>query len=160
MAVNKVHKFQSLNHMTLFLNGGIVAGPVGAQGIPNLVGKMLRFTLPAAAEHTFVVGAGVSGDPYTLTLLEIKTQLEAAVAGLRVSMIDGRLVLQETAPSGGVVIIQSTVPASDARAAIGLDAASTITSKVYTPAQVTPVAPCWVAIQADDNSIHTVYTWE
>jgi len=158
MAVNKVHKLQSLNHTMIFLNGGIIGGPVGNTGISGLVGKKLKFTLPAAAEHTFVAGAGVSGDPYTLTLKEIKTQLEAAIAGLQVSAFEGKIVFQQATPTTGVVIIAAT--SADARAALGLDSNATITAKVYTPAQVTAVAPCWVAIQADDNSIHTVYTWE
>jgi hypothetical protein len=155
MPANKVYKFKDIDEAELFLNGAVFGGDLRA-GVQNLVGTKLKFTLPAAVEHTFVVGAGA--DPYTLSLADLKSQLEGAVAGLRVRSFDGRLALMEITPSLGVTLIAAT--SNDARAALGFDPAVSTVSKVYTPAIVTPVAPCWTAIAADDKNMHIVYVWE
>jgi len=155
MAVNKVYKFKDIDEAELFLNGAVVGGNI-RNGVANLVGKKLQFTLPAAVEHTFVTGSG--SDPYQLSLADLKSQLEGAVAGLRVRSFDGRLVFMETAPSGGVTIIAASV--DDARALLGFDPAASTVSKVYTPAIVTPTPPCWTAIAADDKNMHVIYVWE
>ena len=155
MAVNKVYKFKDIDEAELFLNGAIFGGDL-RKGVQNLVGKKIKFTLPTAVEYTFVAGPGP--DPYTLSLASIKSQLEAGVTGLRVRSFDGRLVLMEVTPAGGVILIAAT--SNDARAALGFDPAATTTSKVYTPAIVTPTAPCWTAIAADDKNMHIIYVWE
>lgn len=151
MAINKVYRFKDLNEATFFLNGALIGGAIGSPGIANLVGKKLKFTTPAAAEHTFVAGA-LSG---YLTIKEIKTQLEAAVAGLAVRSFQGRIVLQSAT---GIVLINAT--SADARDVLGIDSSGTVTTKVYTPAAIAAVAPCWTALQVDDNNFHTIYTWE
>lgn len=156
MAQNKVYRFKDLNEAMLFLNGAVIGKAIPLNGIQGLVGRKIKFTLPAAVEHTFVTGGGT--DPYTLSLDDIKTQLEAAVAGLKVRTFEGKLVLQESTPSGGVVIIAAT--SAEARALLGLDPANTITSKVFRPVSINVAPPCWIALQVDDNNYHTIYTWE
>jgi hypothetical protein len=150
MATNKVYRFKDSNEAALFLNGALIGGAI-ERGFLNLVGRKIKFTTPVAAEHTFVAGATIG----ILTLQEIKAQLEAAVTGLAVRSYQGRIVLQSAT---GVVLINAT--SLEARGLLGLDAQGTVTAKVYTPAAVTPVAPCWTALQVDDNNYHTIYTWE
>lgn len=154
MATNKIRKFEDVDGVQLFLNGALFGGPLKG-GIQGLVGRKLKFLLPAAVEYTFITGTGT--DPYTLSLADIKTQLEGAVAGLRVRSYDGKLVLMEITPTGGVSI--ATATSLESRALLGLDTVGTISSKVYAPPPST-TAPCWTFATIGTDNSHIIYTWE
>lgn len=175
----RVYKFTDIFQVQTFLNGGIIAGALkGAQnggspagigsGIYGLVGATLKFTSPSAVTVTFVAsdGAGGSADPalpvdqrnpnpQVLTFKDIKAQIEAAIATVRVTSYEGRLVLTEVTPTSGVALDNT----GTANALLGLDNAGSTTGKVYAPPpSATP--PCWTWAYSDGSNSHVVYTLE
>jgi len=137
MSVYKTYKFQELSKLSGKLNGELRLGHDPSRGYDHLIGKTLVFTLPAAATVTFTPGTNA----YALTFTEFKTQVEAAVAGLKVYADGKETVLIETTPSLGVAI----TAASTALPSLGGDA-SGMTSFIYSypPGNAAAVAPHWV----------------
>lgn len=77
--------------------GGITGGPLPNKGLgtyKDLVGKTLTFTAPAG-NKTFTQPAGKL--PGEMSFQDVKTQLEAAIANLRVVPIDGKIGFEDTA---------------------------------------------------------------
>ena len=177
MAKNRIYKFESIDLMELFLNGALFGGPlqsaqgggtpsnIGA-GVNGLVGLTLIFTTPNVTV-TFVTSDGVGGsaqpgvgtnpDKYTLLFKDIKMQIEAASAALKV-LYDKRLVIVEAAPSGGLVM--SGTGTANALLGLGKD---TVTTLVYPPISATVAAgtpPCWTWAYSVNENTHVVFTLE
>ncbi len=131
----KIHKFADIFLMELHLNGALIAGDV-VGGIAGLEGLTVIFTAPAVATHTFAAPANGSAH----TLQEIKTALQATVAGLTVFQKGGKLVLQGTT---GVTITGGT-----ALSRLGIGAGGTA-AKVYTAPG--GAAPSIVSVYGDAN---------
>ena len=95
LQVHQVHH-SMLEHL---LQGGIIGGKVVGSPPSNLLlhGLTLVFNAPAGTV-TFTSSGGVQ-EP--LTLQEIKTQIEAAVA-VTVTFSYGQIAFKETVPSAGV----------------------------------------------------------
>ena len=119
----KVYKFRDISELESHLQGAIVGGSV-VNGFTGLENKTLVFTQPAAATCTFTAGA----TPGFHTFAEVVTQLEAAVAGLRVSQKENRLRLKQDTPTPGNGVI---ITGGTARSVLGLSSTATSTGIVY-----------------------------
>jgi len=152
----KIYKFQSIAEMELHLNGAIVGAQVGSAGLAGLVGLTATFTTPAGSV-TFL--PSTSGDSI-LPFGEIKAQIEAAVAGLNVSLIHGRLVIREAVPTNGVDI--GSAVAEPARAYLGFDGAADghVVGLVYGNAYVAPAAPFLVQAYTTPDNAHVAICQE
>jgi hypothetical protein len=176
MATNKVRKFTELFELQTFLNGGLILGKVegavagGSQagigaGIDNLVGKTLKFLSPAVVTVTFVTADGVGGsaepgvgtnpNKFTLLFKDIKLQVEAAIAAVKVTSFLGRIVLTEATPASGVSLDKT----GTSNAQLGVDSAVNTTGKFYNPPP-SAVTPCWTFAYSDGSNSHTIYTLE
>lgn len=107
MAAIKIREFRSIVAANFFLSGGVVGGvPVPSHTkyrFQDLVGKTLTFTSPAGSK-TFTQPAGLF--PGELTFQDVKSQLEGAIANLRVLLVEGQLAFQH-ATAGTVVSLAS-----------------------------------------------------
>jgi hypothetical protein len=169
MAINRARKFQTIDQVQVFLNGGIVGselkacyGPPGNQapGVLNLVGKTLIFVGPGpTGTVTFVASSGSNPDPNVLQLKDISAQIVAAIATLKVNMLAGALTIQEATPASGVTVSS----AGTANTILGFDTLNNTVGKFYAPpGAVSPIAaPCWTWINSlsGDNAL-TVLTYE
>lgn len=134
----KTYKFRDINELELHLNGAIFGGPLAA-GINGLEGKTLIFTRPSVGTCTFV--APSNGASHTLA--DIKSELEAAIAGLQVSAKDGKLVLQQATPVAGEGV---EITGGTARTSLGWGGAATLRGRVYScpDGAAAPTAPYYV----------------
>ena len=83
-------------------------------------------------------------------------QVEAAIPTVRVSMSGGKLQVIEVTPASGV----SVSAAGTANAILGFDSSKNSVGKLYTPADVSPTAPCWTWSDTDNNGQLVIFTWE
>ena len=156
MASNRVYKFQDINEVQFFLNGGLLGGDVKG-GVYGLVGKRLTFSSPSFhVDFTAVTPAPTTRDPYTLLFPDIKAQVEAANASILVSQLGGRIVFIEKTPTNGVALASND---EAAKALLGFDKNSPSVGKVYSPPGVTATQN-WVWVYSVNESTHVVYTWE
>jgi hypothetical protein len=159
----RVYKFMSIDTFEWFLRGGIIGGLLrmnseSAPGLFGLVGETATFTLPSASV-TFVAGADPSG---YLTFAEIKTQIEAAVAGIIVSLNNGRLHIIESTPTNGVDI--GSAGAQLARAILGFNGSAGAHTKgrVINPlvGHAAPTTPYLVQLVSANNDSYTAVIME
>lgn len=179
MSSNRIRQFSEIFEVETFLNGGIILGQVqGAvagqallkTGLYGLVGATLIFTSPSAVTVTFVASSGTGGsadpakdvsirnpDPSVLTFDDLKLQIEAAIATVRVLSFKGSLVLREVTPTSGVTISDT----GTANAVLGAPkaASGSVVGKVYAPPPST-TAPCWTWHTINGSNAHTVFTLE
>lgn len=120
----KIKKFRNLDEANHLLNGGIIGGELKNGGVDDLVGKAITFTSPAGTK-TFTS----STTQYTgrLSFADIKTQLEAAIANLRVVMIDRRIAFRH---ASGTAVTLGAVN-EGARALLGLPNNVAISGTTY-----------------------------
>ena len=104
MAALKVLKFRNIEEANHVLGGGLMGGECPAGGIAELVGKTITFTAPAG-NKTFTQPSG--NYQGLLLFKDIKTQLEAAVAGLKVFLINGKLAFRNG--TGGTAVTLGAV---------------------------------------------------
>jgi hypothetical protein len=175
MTINKLYKFTEVFEVETFLNGGVIGGEVkGAMtgtpaglncGIPGLIGKTLKFTSPGAITATFAAPTGVGGsaepgvgtnpDPTVLLFKDIKLQVEAASALLKVFSINGRIVIREATATSGIAID----PTGTASRLLGFDGTVATVGKLFN-APPSAVVPCWTWAYCDSNNMHCIYTRE
>jgi hypothetical protein len=143
----KYYKVRDIAEAQNFLNGALLSGKRADAGLP-LVGKTMTFTAPAAATCTFTAAGVTDREPTLLLLKDIKAQLEAQVAGLKVYEKDGILILIETTPSAGINLTGGT-----ALPLLGMTAKQT---KVYTSGLITapPVKPYLITCYAQNDNSH------
>jgi len=154
MPTNRIHKFNDIVEMELFLNGAIIGGDV-SKGV-EVVGKQLHFIAPGPVGNvTFTTGTDPH-NPYLLRLKDLKAQIEAQAAGITVTSKDGRLVLKGSA--SGVVL--HPLNAADANNLLGFDTDYDVVGKVYPPAAGVLVDPCWVWANVCGENTYVIYTWE
>lgn len=181
MPANNIYKFPTIDMLKSFLNGAVfgnggtntIGGSGGGSVAPGLqvgwsglVGKTLILAAPGpAGTVTFVasntgsgsgVAPGKNPDPNTLLLKDIKAQVEAAIPTVRVSMSSGKLQLVEVTPANGVTVSHT----GTANSILGFDSNVNSVGKLYTPAEVTPTAPCWTWSDTDNNGQLIVFTYE
>ena len=118
----RVYKFTNIGDLEWFLRGGVAGGqlkmvPDTGPGLHGLIGETLTFTTPAGS----VTFTGTDPGGF-LTFGQIKSQIEAAVAGITVSMVDNRIRIVETTPTNGIDI--GSAGAEPARAILGFDGAA------------------------------------
>ena len=176
MPRTKIRKFQEPYEVETYLNGGLIfkdirgavmggtEGGIGA-GLDGLVGKTLIFTSPAVVTVTFVASSGVGGsaqpgvgknpNPQVLLFKDLKLQIEAAAALVKVFSFGGRLVLIEATPASGIGINKD----GTANTILGIDTATNSVGKFYTPPP-SAVSPCWTWMGSDNNNTLYVSTWE
>lgn len=132
----KLKKFRNLEEANLLLNGALYGGKIGG-GVDDIVGKTLTFTAPAGTK-TFTQGTQYQG---RLSFAEIKTQLETAIANLKVSNLDGIIVFSHA--SGTAVTLASAD--EPARLLLGLPNNEALSGKVYAgPSGVAPKVASFV----------------
>lgn len=113
----------------------------------------------------------------------IVTQINAiTVAGGITASIDGNnhLVLTSSAQGAGesIQVVSGTggllallglpvalttvtgAATNTANTLLGFDQLNDTVGKVYTPAEVTPTAPCWTWAYSGNDNMHNLYTWE
>lgn len=148
MPAFKTYKFRDLAEMEYFLNGGILSGKNPAAGYSGIVGKTLVFSQPSATTVTFTT-TNSQVDPSALTFAEVRTQIQAALAAVKVKQKDGKLLLIEASPSNGVTVTS----AGTANAILGFDKGNSTVGRVYKyPDGVTAAAtPHWVQAYAVDG---------
>ena len=118
MAALKLLKFTNLEEANHLLNGGIIGANLKDGAIDDLVGKTITFTAPAGTK-TFTQGSKYPG---RLSFDEIKSQLEAAVANLKVVMVNRRIAFRH---ASGTPVTLAAVPSTDtARPLLGLSNAA------------------------------------
>lgn len=126
-----VKVFRSPAALKHYLNGGLQIGtlqePINSiHGWPNLVGKTLIFNTPAATV-TFVDGDFARPDNVA-TFKEVKTKVEATVAGV-VLLLDNKTVWAvETNPTNGITIDKD----GTANPILGLSPAADMANVVHT----------------------------
>jgi len=168
---HKLHKFQSLQDLELFLNGGVrgTAGirTVTPKFVPDMEGKTLVFTAPAAATVTFIAGAAAElkkVSPYGLTFEEIQAQIATQTANAVKAMFLTRqgetqpaMVLVENTPSAGITVGSS----STALALLGLPAEG-LTNRVKNvmTGHAAPTAPYIVSIETAQDGCFLLHLME
>lgn len=145
----KVQKFANIQELQLFLNGGLLGGNIGL-GIVGLVGKTMTFSAPAGTV-TFVTASRYND---ALTLVDIKTQIEAAlnVANIKVISIYGRIGLVHPTAASAIVLDGTDQPA---KALLGFNANDPSTGKLYGVAIGTPPALVSITPTIDNSYIVT-----
>lgn len=146
MAALKIRKFRNIETANLLLNGAIEGGAIGA-GVDQIVGKAITFTSPAGTK-TFTQGGQYQG---RLTFAEIKSQLEAAVANLRVLQLDGKIIFKH-ATAGTAVTLGAVNEA--ARVILGLPNNEAISGTVYAPSG--GAAPRVLQLQPQGDTIYVL----
>ena len=115
MALRILH-LGRLAEANIKIRGGLIGAPqkLSKQGVvlTGLVGEDLTLTSPSGS-HTFVAGA-LPGN--ALTFQEVKTQLEAAIASLRVGLVEKSIFLEHT--TAGTAVTMGAVD-EPARAILG-----------------------------------------
>lgn len=164
----KIYKFREMDELTYFLNGAVIgpdiswfaqsikSGGGGTKDAPVLATKTFKTKAPGpAGTCTFVAGADAAG---RLTPKEIKTQIEAAIANVKVYFLSGRIVIQETTPTNGITIDKT----GTANSALGFDIAEDMVAKVYkSPFHATPpVAPYFIDSYSVNDNMHVIVVME
>jgi hypothetical protein len=174
MATNRVRKFRRIDDVQFFLDGGVFGGSINkaqgggtpanlGPGWNGLVGTTL-IVGPTGATTTVTFGTaasatspGTNPDPNTLLFKDVKAQVEAAVATVKVLLNqDQQIVIVEATPSLGVTVSHT----GTANATLGFDSANDTIGQRYQPAAVSNAAPCWVWADTDNDGSHVIYTWE
>ena len=168
MANWKVHKFRELTEMNIFLSGGLIGGNDisyfgssisgaeggGAHDAPVLAGLTLIFTQPASHTVTFVAGVDPQG---RLQFSEIKTQIQAVMTGVVVSLYQGKLSLVESTQTNGVTL----TAAGTANSIFGFSTNASTVGKIYgTPFGSAPAAPYVGMAYSDYNAMNVIWTYE
>lgn len=150
----RVNKFGSIFEAQLFLRGGLIGAKING-GTYNLVGKTIQFERPVMATVTFVAGTGP--DPYLLTFQDIKAQVEAAIAGILVVSLDGKICFVESTPSGGVKVTGVGTGVT----LLGFSASGATEGFVYnSPFDNPPVVPYFMQACVSPDNSHVIYTQE
>lgn len=145
----KVYKFKDIVEMQHFLNGGVVGGK--ATVVNDIVGKTL---IIGATTVTFVAaGSGVNGDQRALLFKDIKAQIEAAVATVTVSLIDGKIAIILNTPASLTIDKDGT-----ANPLLGFDSFVDTVTKVY--AKPGTAAPAWEFVSTGLDNSHILLTSE
>lgn len=157
MATNKIYKFKDITAAQAFLNGAVFGSPVLANQalaiFRNIVGKTFKI---GATTVTFTVsGSPPDADNTALTFKEVKSQIESAVATVKVSLLEGALVIIEATPSSGVTVDK----VGTANTMLGFDTKANTVGKVFSPSAITQTPPVWVWAETVENA-HVIYTWE
>lgn len=168
MPVLRTHKFTDINEMEFFFQGGLLGSrtivPIAGSGatrspgggIAGLVGQTLTIQAPVASV-TFVaatVPPGVSRDPTMLMFSDIKAQIEAAAATIKVVQINGRIGIIEATPTNGITL---NAVNETARALLGLPNNQAARTYKYSPLGI--AVPALVQFNCLENT-HIAITWE
>jgi hypothetical protein len=158
MALNRIYKFSDINEAQAFLNGAIIGRDISKGGVRGLVGQVLTFSSPAfAVTFTAVSPAPINRDPYTLLILDIKQQIEAANGSILVQQLGGRIVFIERVPTSGVALAGNDEPA---KAALGFDGNSPTVGKLFRPAGISGGPPNYTWAYSVNETTHVLFTWE
>ena len=144
MAAYKTYKFQDITKLQDHLNGALRGGKDPRKGYWGLVGLQLKFKKPSVTTVTFLT---VSGNPTSfLSFSDLKSQVEAAVAGLKVFADGEQLVFIESTPSSGVEL-----DASSALEVLGFSAGEKSYVYAYPDGVGAAVAPHYVSAYPVDG---------
>ncbi|NBO64654.1 MAG: hypothetical protein EBU88_07390 [Acidobacteria bacterium] len=144
MSVYKTYKFQDITKLQDHLNGALRGGKDPRKGYWGLVGLQLKFKKPSVTTVTFV---GVSGNQIGfLSFADVKSQVETAVAGLKVFADGEQLVFVESTPSNGVEL-----DTSSALEVLGFSAGEKSYVYAYPDGVVAAVAPHYITAYPVDG---------
>lgn len=110
----KIEKYGTLEEANLKMQGGISTGVPTSSLFPDLVGNTITFSSPAGS-CTFTQPAGQL--PGLMSFADVKTQLETAIANLKVLTVSNKLCFRH-ATAGQVVSLAALD--EPARLALGL----------------------------------------
>jgi hypothetical protein len=149
MTTPKILKFNSLDEYNHVIAGGIIGGKFDKQ-IGGLVGQTLTFTTPSGSK-TFTAASAGTADSGFLRFGDVKTQLEAAINNLKVSLIDGNIAFKHATAGTAVVMANNTEPA---KALLGFKDATTISGTAYAGASGT--APKVIDFTVEFGKIYVI----
>jgi len=151
--VYKIHKFRDITEVQNFLNGGLLGTNV-SKGVVGLVGLQLTFTSPVGVV-TFAPGAGP--DPSVLSFKDIKTQVEAAVAGVRVYQIGGQIAFIDKADPIATPI--ALAAGDDAKKLFGFPTDGPVAGRIINDAN-SVVPPRFEWWNNTNDGVHAIMVWE
>lgn len=137
MASLKQLKFDSIDEANLVLNGGIVGGPVlkNTTVIAGLVGLTITFSSPVGS-CTFTQPTSQPGG--LMSFLDVKTQLETAISGLKIVLLNNNSIGFRSGTAGTAVTMGSS--SEPAKAILGFKDATSIAGTAYAKSGGTPPA--------------------
>ena len=149
----KIFKFRDIAEVQNFLNGGLLGTDV-SKGVAGLIGKTLSFTSPAAGVVTFVAGTAPDDK---LMFADIKTQIEAVVAGVKVYQIGGQIAFVDAA--NPIAAPVSLAAGDDAKKLFGFPTVGVVTGRIIKDAQsLTPPRFEWW--NNTNDGAHAIMVWE
>jgi len=161
MAIIKVRKFQDIDEVEHFLNGGIFGGKDVSAGVRGLVGQTLTFTSPSSFTVTFVAGTTppTLGDTNLLLFKDIASQVwaQSSNAVRAVQLASGRIAFIEASPSSGIAIAAA---AELGKVLLGFSKDKAHTGTVYSFDPGSGVPPTLVSLQVSTSNSHIITTWE
>lgn len=108
-----IQKYGTVSEANFKIRGGLIGGVKSSAPFSGLIGETITFSNPVGA-CTFVAGTGISGQ---LRFAEVKAQLEAAIANLKVETSDNAIAFLH-ATDGQIVSLAAL--AEPARTTLGL----------------------------------------
>lgn len=157
----KAYKFIDLAQLNHWLQGGVIGGVLHTteegSGFYGLVGATLTFATPSDSV-TFLAGSSSNG---FLTFAEVKEQIETAVSGVLVTLINQRIAVIESIPANGISI--GSASAESARGILGFNGAAGgyVTNLPKNPmVGVAPTLPYIVSVTCPCPDSYTVVVWE
>jgi len=149
-----IHKFRDVAEVQLYLNGGLLGVDVN-KGVAGLIGTTLSFTSPAVGACLFVAGTAPDGK---LLFGDIKTQIEAAVASVKVYQVGGQIALVHSAIPITLPVALAAAP-SDAKKLLGF-AQNTATAGRIIKDHTALVAPRLDWWNTTNDGSHAILIWE
>lgn len=147
MTIAKILKFTTVEECNHMITGGLIGGKF-VKGVGGLVGKALTFTTPAG---TCTFTQPTDAPPGFMLFGDVKTQLEAAIVNLKVSLVDDKIAFKHATPGTAVVIGNADEPA---KAVLGFKNATTLSGTAYAGASGT--APKIVDFTVESSCVYLI----
>ena len=148
-----MHKFRDLAEVQNYLNGGLLGTDV-SKGVVGLVGETLTFTSPVGS-CTFVEGASPDR---RLMFADIKQQIEAAVAGIKVYQIGGQIAFIHSA-TPVTLPIELAAGASHAKRLLGFAYDTATVGRIINDVNAV-AAPRFDWWNTTEDGSHAIMIWE
>ena len=143
--------FESEHRLDLFLKGGLLLRRW--EGPTYLSGLSLTFVQPSATTVTFA-----TSPQQPLTLAQLRTAIQTALATVRVRLVDGYLAIVEVTPTNGVAF--GTIAANHAEAPTRKALGISLVAQANVPKNAPSGAvPRWLSKNVI-NSANTLLTYE
>lgn len=155
MARSRIVKFEDINLLEAFLNGGILSS-ADLNNLPDLSGKQLKFTLPSVVTVTLPDPT----DPAKYRLADLVAGITSALPGLTVRQFCGKLIIVETSPTAGVALAADGANALSALHLLGWSKTQAVVGKVYKPTILGGGAPYVINTYSVNETTHVAHVYE